>query len=498
MSDFLGFNWWMGVFSMFAMKDMLYDIIADETDFIAEILQKIGVEAKFDVNAAGNFDVEVGVDASATVSGRAYLPLAVVLAPIIQFLMAGSTAPKPSGGGLADKIIPYVEGIVEDRVSVAVGGMPAALMVECKGTLAKCTFAVPKGSPLRAKIEKVGEEVAKAADHYKNSQVKKLPDETKLLRLIIDLLDHEVRNMVKLVRAGQKAADGDTSGAREGADALSSAVATATPYVRQIIDALNGKTTDEPPGISPPAAAVISMLEGTKVHGVALGTAGSLEVTENGERQRVALHVDDAEKAKVLGAGFTPLATDEVLETTTLVVPLPVPPKIVGWNHVSRNPRLANDYAGIIAGFDDVGARDRCKRACRDRGWVPAELGEFENQHPNDSQGFHWAWVAVGLSRDLSSRTPPLIMPELELGGDGKLRLTFDELPIGAVPDGITADIPLLMDASLERTKIWKLVLIEDATGEETEEIRARVDANQPSDDPYETVLDELLADAGG
>lgn len=499
MSEFLGFNWWMFVFSLFAMKDMLFDIMADEADFIADILQKIGIEAKFDASAAGNFDVEVGADVNGVVSGKAYVPLAVMLAPIIEFMMAGSTAPKPKGGSLADKIVPYIEGVVEERVSVAVGAMPAAFLVEAKGILARCTFAVPKGSPLRGKIEKVGEEMAKAADHYKNNRLKTIPDETKILRLIIDLLDHEVRSMVKMVRAAQKVKAGDTSGAKDGADALSAGVEAATPYVKQIMDALAGKHTEEPPGISPNADAALRMLKSGKVQGVAVGIEGPLEITDSGERKQLVLHVTDQEKPKV-SAGFSPKSIEARLETSTIVIPLPAKPAAVGWNYVSQNPRLANDYAGIIAGFDDLGGRDTCKRACLQNGWVPQELGAFEDQHPNDSEGLHWAWVAVGLSTYLASRQPPLLMPELELTDDGKLRLVFDELPIGIITDQIKSDVPLFRGATITRETIWKVVLMDDATGEEADAIRDQVDDNQPSDDPYETVLDDLLdgASSGG
>lgn len=498
MTEFAGFNWWMFVFSMFAMKDMLYDIVADEADFIAEILQKIGVEAKLDLNAAGNFDLEVGVDASATVAGKIYVPLAVMLAPVIEFLMAGSTAPKPQGGSLADKIVPSLEGVIEDRVSIAVGGMPAAFMVECKGRLAKFSFSVPKGSPLRAKIESVGEEMAKAAEHYKNNRLKTIPDETKVLRLILDLLDHEVRNMVKLVRSAEKLKDGDTSGGKEGLDAVSASVETATPFVRQILDALKGKKTDEPPGISEAANAVLRMAKSTKVHGVALGTAPPLEMIDNAERKRLVLHVDDEEKAKITQSGFAPKSVEAELETTTLDVPLPNRPAAIGWNYVTQNPRLANDYAGIIAGFEDLGGRDTCKQACRDRGWVPAELGTFEDQHPNDSGGLHWAWVAVGISQKLASHRPPLPMPELALTDDGTLRATFDEMPLGAITEQLKSEIPLFAAASFAKKTIWKVVLMDDATSEESDAIRDQIDANQPSTDPYESVLDDLLQQAGG
>jgi hypothetical protein len=174
-----------------------------------------------------------------------------------------------------------------------------------------------------------------------------------------------------------------------------------------------------------------------------------------------------------------------------------VPPQLVGWDHVSKNPHLGRDYAGIVAGFDQLGDRDRCKDACRARGWVAAELGAYEDGHPDDSQGRHWAWVASGLSEYLGARQPPLLMPELALE-DRTLRVVFDELPIGAVTDDIRGAVPLFAEAVITRETIWQLTLMEQATTDEAEEIQARVDRNQPDEDPYATpFLDEMLAGVG-
>jgi hypothetical protein len=387
--------------------------------------------------------------------------------------------------------------VVEDRITIAAGGIPAAFQLELKGKLATITFAVPKGSPLRAKIEQVGKQVFKAADHYKNRKTRQLKDEFKLLRLIIALIDAEVVTMVKLVKAGKALHDGEyQQGMKEGGDALSAGMAAAAPYVKQIIEALQGKTSDEPSGIGGEARRVLDALAQSKVHGVAIGMDGPCQVSDAGDRKLIVMHVADGEKALLEGAGLQPAAAP-VLETTRIEVGLPVTPQLIGWNHVARNPALDRDYAGIVGGFDTVAERDRCKNLCRGKGWVPGKLGGYEDQHPDDSQGRHWAWIAVGLSEYLAAREPPLPMPELELV-DGKLRVTFDELPIEAIKDDIRGAVPLFAEATITRETIWKLTLLEAATRDEAEAIQAAVDDNQPDEDPYAIpILDELLAAAG-
>jgi hypothetical protein len=315
--------------------------------------------------------------------------------------------------------------------------------------------------------------------------------------LILALLDAEVRDMVKLVKAGKAAYDGEDGALRQGGDALGSALETAGPFVKQIMNALQGKRgEEEESGVGAEARRIVEALRATGVKGVAVGMDGPCVVAESGERKVITLHVTDAEKAQLAGAGLAGAGAEAVFETVRVEVSLPARAQSIGWDHVARNPDLGRDYAGIVAGFDLVGDRDRCKDQCLARGWVPGELGAYEDQHPDDSQGRHWAWVGVGLSEYLAAKAPPLPLPELSLRGDGeRVEVTFDEVAIGAVVAAeLEAAVPMFAGARVARETIWKVTLMDGANREEAEEIQAQVDANQPDEDPYVTpMLDEVF-----
>jgi len=517
-SSALGYYWWLNVFSVFAVKDAFYDLVNDHAQFVADALQKLGFEFELNLNAALSGTALGSIDANYTAAGRCWVPLATLLSPIIQFLCAGSPKPPPEGAGLADLIEPRIEAKANDHFCVKVGGFPVGLEVESRGTLAEGTLCIPKGSPLRKKIEQIGHDLADAADTYKNSRLKKLPDQMQLPRMILDLLDAELRNMIRLIKAakklyehGKKAYDrledgdvtedevdaargeaGEVAGdVRETGDALAATYQTASPHVKKIMGYLQGNPpADEPKGVGPKAEAVLAMLRATKVHGIAIEPGSPLQSAEEGDRKRLWIHVDDEEKAKVERASFHPPEPPEaVLENVTFRAPLPVRPALVGWDDYS-DPDRKRSYSGIVAGFDLVKEAESFNEK-RPGGQVPSQLARL--RWTRDAK--FWVWVETGLVSHLTEAKVPL--PHLGLDDTGALLVTFDEVEKGKVSE---ADVSSLKGAKLhKRSTIWKVTLMKDATTDELREIEEQVDRNQPDDDPYATPgLDNIVATAKG
>lgn len=462
------------------------------------------------------------MDASYTVAGKCWVPLATLLAPIIQFLCAGAPKPPPEGAGLADLIEPKTEAKANDHFDLKVGGFPVQLEVESRGVLAQGSFCVPKGSPLRKKIEKIGKDIADAADTYKSSRLKTLPDEMKLPRMILDLLDAEVRNMLQLMKAASKLVkraksaaagvnatlrDGQVNQAeidkgtgeakealgeaKEAGDAINQTFQTASPHVSRIMAYLRGeRPADEPRGVGPQAEGVIRALRDSKVHGIAIEPGSPLQSAEEGDRKKVWIHVDDDEKGKLERAGFSPPAPPEaVLETVVYRVPLPVKPQVVGWDDY-HDPEKKVTVSGIVVGFDLVPDAEAFN-ARRPPGQVAHGLGG--RRWTRDAK--FWVWVETGLVAHLSSKKTPL--PELSLDESGALLLTFDEMEKGKITD---AEVANLKGACRQKTTlIWKVTLMTNATTDELREIEEQVDKNQPDDDPYATPgLDNIIASVKG
>ncbi len=518
----LGFAWWLNVFSVFAIKDALYDIVNDHAQFVADALQKLGFEFELNARAALSGTVYVHMDASYTVAGKCWVPLATLLAPIIQFLCAGAPKPPAEGAGLADLIEPRIEAKANDHFDLKVGGFPVQLEVESRGVLAQGSFCVPKGSPLRKKIEKIGKDIADAADTYKNSRMKSLPDEMKLPRMLLDLMDAEVRSMLQLMKAASKLvkrakstaagvqgalADGQVNQAelskgageagealgevKEAGDAINKSFQTASPHVSKIMAYLRGeRPADEPRGVGPQAEAVIRALRESKVHGIAIEPGSPLQSAVEGDRKKVWIHLDDEEKAKLERACFSPpVPAESVLETVVFRVPLPVRPQVVGWDDY-HDPEKKLTVSGIVVGFDIVPDAEAFN-ARRPAGQVAAGLGS--RRWTRDAK--FWVWVETGLVSHLSSKK--IALPELSLDDSGALLLTFDKLEKGKVTDAEIA--PLKGACRQKTTTIWKVTLMTNATTDELREIEEQVDRNQPDDDPYATPgLDNIIASVKG
>ncbi len=515
-SNALGYYWWLNVFSVFAIKDALEDMVADHASFVAKSLQKLGFEFELNLNAALSGTALVNIDASYAAVGRCFVPLGTLLSPVIQFLCAG--APKPASGeaGLADLIEPRIEAKANDHFCLKVGGFPVAFEIESRGTLAEGSFCIPKGSPLRKKVEDVGRDLAEAADAYKNSKLQSIRDEMKLPRMILDLLDAEVRNMIRLMKAGKKlvkhaksaregleggvTADEAKAGyakagevgadARETQAAAMEAYQTAGPHVKRIMDYLQGRPpAEEPRGIGAKAEAVLRMLREVGIRGVAIEPGSPLRSAEEGDRKRLWIHVDDAEKAKVEAVFAAPEPPAAVLEDVTFRVPLPVRPLVVGWDDYV-DPQRDRSYSGIVAGFD-LASDARAFLDRRKPGQVPPELARVTWTR----EARFWAWVETGLVPYLTASKIPL--PELSLDESGAMLLTFDEMEIGRITEADVAPLPGAMP--LGRKTIWKVALMTAATTDEVREIEEQVDRNQPDDDPYATPgLDAFIATTKG
>ena len=457
----LGGFWWFNVFTLFALKDTIADIVADNAAFIASFLGGMKFEFEVDVNAAAAADCEASIDVNESIVGIVSIPLSVILAPIIEMLCAADTTPR-TGPSLADRIIPRIEFEVRDAFCGKVGAFPVSIEWESHGMLAKGAFSIPQGSPLRAKIEEIGRDIGVAADKYKKT--KKVKTHFKMMQSVLDSIDLEIKRVFS-----------DTGG--DPAAAALAALASAGPFVADILAAIQGKPTSTPPASK--VGPLVSALRAAKTKGVSVEPGELLHsVAKADGKLTLSLHLTDAEWTAVKANGFQPpqLPTAE-LETLVYQVPLAgVPPpasdgtpalSAVGWS-TWRDPG-GDQLTGVVAGFD-VEADAEAFAQARSHEWAAGEVWGVVFHR----EGKHWVWVDTELVPKLIEQgSCPL--PDLAMKG-GALEITFNSAPAGTVQRIAPA---ILRGVQPVKTPIWNVVLCEGVGAEDKELIANQLTRNR-------------------
>ncbi|MCE9578449.1 MAG: hypothetical protein K8W52_35310 [Deltaproteobacteria bacterium] len=452
---------WTNVFSLFAIKEALNDITNDHAEFVAAMLDRLEFEFGFDVSVAAQGEVGVGIEASAAIKGRGKVSVATLLAPLLDLFMGGAR-PSASGASLVDRIVPHVDFHIDDRFQCKVHAAIGALEVESSGDLLHAKLSIPKGSPMRTKLQNLGAMIEDAVFAWTDRFKEPEPEPVRRIKLVLAALDTEVYALLKAYKRPEGSVD--------------AALATVSHLAEDCMRGLKGEPRPPPDPPREPMAKVLQMLVATKVHGVALAAGPSLEVSQVPDPDPKAkpafiavMTVDDTEKAAAIGSGWAPPEPPKKLgDRAAWKVALPLAPSVVAWSTYDDAARGVH-VQGLVAGFDRRSDAEKFAQR-RNLAWVDdaVETSVWEREAK------HWAWVDTDLVPTLAGDKAPLPTVELE-GSNLWLRFPLVELtPVLAHP-------PRLLAAGTRQpiVPIWKLTLIKDATLSEIDELRDRLAINR-------------------
>ncbi|MCW8139380.1 MAG: hypothetical protein KIT58_10805, partial [Planctomycetota bacterium] len=467
----LGFGFWTLVYSGFALKEAIFDLVHDHAQWIARLLQGVRFIGKFDWSGKVGLTALGKGEATAEVHGVLELPLGTVLWPVIDVLLQADTTAR-TGPTLKDLIEPCLKATLEDVFTVKVGAPPVLVEVESRGRLAEGTVHIPSDSPLMADLGDYMQGITRAAEQWKaraqDPTAPKVEDAhvaLKLLRMIFDMLYHETQAIL-VDRSPEKAWK------------------AASPVV---IELMNRFTE----GLAPPqdvpspdeVRASIEQLRGhidaLQLHGVAFepGQVVIVEGTVATGRCKLWLYLEPEELQALAARWLPPEPPEELYETVTWSLTLPQAPAAVGW-HTFDDPDAGKTFTGVVAGFASAGAAGAFAGA-RPAAWVDAGQAGGTWSRAAGDQELHWAWVETKLVPALDAQHRGL--PAVEQAG-AKLLVTFEHEPVGAIGPSTA---PVLAQAQVHaRRPISKVVLATDATVDEQRLLVNAVQKNQPKPPP--------------
>lgn len=449
---------WTNVYSLFAIKEALNDITNDHAEFVAAMLDRLELEFGFDVSVAAQGEVGVGIEASAAIKGRGKVSIATLLAPLLDLFMGGAR-PSASGASLLDRIVPHVDFHIDDRFQCKVHAAIGALEVESSGDLLHAKLSMPKGSPLRARLQDLGAMIEEAVFAWTDRFKEPEPEPVRRIKLVLAALDTEVYALLKAFKQKDGSVD--------------AALATVSPLADECMRGLKGEPRPPPAPPREPMSKVLQMLVATRIHGVALAAGPSLEVSPVPEARPPAfiavMTVDDSEKIAATSSGWAPPEPPRKLgDRAAWKVALPLAPAVVAWSTYDDAARGVH-VQGLVAGFDRHSDAEAFAQR-RDLAWVDdaVEASVWVREAK------HWAWIDTDLVPTLAGDKAPL--PTLELEG-ANLWLRFPLVDLAPV----LAHPPRLLAAGVRQpvVAIWKLTLIKDATLSEIDELRSRLAINR-------------------
>jgi len=452
-SPYFGALFWTNVFSALAVKEALNDIANDHAAFVVGLLEHLEFEFGFDVSAAASGELGIGLEGSAALKARGKVSLATLLAPLLDLLMSGAR-PSASGASILDRIEPNVTFHIDDRFQVKAHAAIGSLEVESTGVLLDAKFAIPKGSPLRAKMQGFGKSIEDAVFAWKDRNTAPPPAEVQSLRLILNALDHEVLALLKAYK------DKDPGAALNSVPEL----------CQQVFALIKGETPPPPTPPREPLTNVLNMLRSTHVRGCLIGVKPVLATAQNDDGTiTVTMTVLDPDKLSVMGSGWTaPAAPEKLGEKSTWRIPLPTQPVSVGWSTYNE-PRLDLFVEGLVAAFA-LPQDAHAFADARNKAWVHDAV---ENSVWT-REARHWAWVDTDLVPALVAAKLPL--PDVSLDGS-VLVLRFPLVDPSKMPQPLPA--ALAAGTKIEATPGWKLTLMTDATAAEVDQIRAQIALNR-------------------
>ncbi|MCO5169737.1 MAG: hypothetical protein M9894_25655 [Planctomycetes bacterium] len=467
----LGFGFWTLVYSGFALKEAIFDLVHDHAQWVARLLQGVRFIGKFDWSGKLGLTALGKGEATAEVHGVLELPLGTVLWPVIDVLLQADTTAR-TGPTLKDLIEPCLKATLEDVFTVKVGAAPVLVEVESRGRLAEGTVHIPPDSPLIADLEGYVAGIARAAEQWKarsqDPAAPKVEDAhvaLKLLRMTFDMLYHETQAIL-VDRSPEKAWK------------------AASPVVIELMNRFTeglAPPKDVPPldEVRPEVQALVGHIDALALRGVAFepGQVVIVEGTVATGRSKLWLYLEPEERQALAARWLPPEPPQELYETVTWAVPLPQAPLAVGW-HTFDDPGAGKTFTGVVAGFAAAGAAQSFAGA-RPAAWVDAGLAGVTWSRSQGDQELHWAWVETKLVPALDAQQRDL--PALEQAG-AKLLLTFEHEPVGAVA---TSTAPVLAQAQVHaRRPISRVVLATDATVDEQRLLVNAVQRHQPAAPP--------------
>lgn len=467
----LGFGFWTLVYSGFALKEAIFDLVHDHAQWVARLLQGVRFVAKFDWSGKLGLTALGKGEATAEVHGVLELPLGTVLWPVIDVLLQADTTAR-TGPTLKDLIEPCLKATLEDVFTVKVGAAPVLVEVESRGRLAEGTVHIPPDSPLIADLEGYVAGIARAAEQWKarsqDPAAPKVEDAhvaLKLLRMTFDMLYHETQAIL-VDRSPEKAWK------------------AASPVVIELMNRFTeglAPPKDVPPldEVRPKVQELVGHIDALALRGVAFepGQVVIVEGSMDTGRSKLWLYLEPEERQALAARWLPPEPPQELYETVTWSLTLPQAPAAVGW-HTFDDPDAGKSFTGVVAGFASAGAAGAFAGA-RPAAWVDAGLAGVTWSRAAGDQELHWAWVETKLVSALDAQHRGL--PAVEQAG-AKLLVTFEHEPVGAIGPSTA---PVLAQAQVHaRRPISRVVLATDATVDEQRLLVNAVQRHQPAPPP--------------